>query len=189
MIEADLVEQAKRLHADGRSQRAIAAAIGKPRHWVRFTALAKSGPAIGAAPVAIDPHTRLEFHSLANLFPLIEDAEFDDLEADIKANGQHEDIVLLDDKVLDGRNRYRACLAAGFAPRIIAFRPEVHGEPLAFVISKNLKRRHPTRVNVPWWPRGSRIFRRTARPHTTSRQICRLHSQWRRSNSTSPIAW
>jgi hypothetical protein len=39
MIEADLVEETKRLQADGRSQRAIAAAIGKPRHWVRFTAL------------------------------------------------------------------------------------------------------------------------------------------------------
>jgi ParB-like chromosome segregation protein Spo0J len=106
MIEASLVEEAKRLQADGLSQRAIAAAIG-------------------GAPVAIDPHTRLEFHSLANLFPLIEDAEFNDLVADIKANGQREDIVLLDDKVLDGRNRYRACLAAGVAPRIVAFRPDV----------------------------------------------------------------
>jgi hypothetical protein len=36
MIDAGLVGEAKRLQADGRSQRAIAAAIGKPRHWVRY---------------------------------------------------------------------------------------------------------------------------------------------------------
>jgi len=140
--EAALVAEALRLEAAGNSQRQIAAALGKPRHWVRFTALAKPGPAIGAATVEIDPQTPLEFHPLADLFPLIEGAEFDDLVADISANGQREDIVLLAGQVLDGRNRYRACLAAGVAPRIVAFRPDVHGEPLAFVISKNLKRRH-----------------------------------------------
>ena len=111
-----LVAEARRLEAAGRSQREIAATLGKPRHWVRFTALAKPGPTIGAAPVEIDPHTRLESHPLASLFPMIEGAEFDDLVADIKANGQREDIVLLDGKVLDGRNRYQACLAAGIAP-------------------------------------------------------------------------
>jgi hypothetical protein len=140
--DAALVAEALRLEAAGKSQRQIAAALGKPRHWVRFTALPKTGPAIGAAPVAVDPRTPLEFHPLANLFPLIEDAEFDDLVADICANGQREDIVLLDGKVLDGRNRYRACRAASITPRAIVFHSEVHGEPLAFVISKNLKRRH-----------------------------------------------
>src|ERR1700680_503227 len=139
---AALVAEALRLEAEGKSQRQIAAALGKPRHWVRFTALAKPGPQIPAGDVEIDPHTRLEFHPLADLFPLIEGAAFDDLVADISANGQHEDIVLLDGKVLDGRNRYRACLAAGVAPRAVAFRPDVHGESMAFVISKNLKRRH-----------------------------------------------
>jgi N6-adenosine-specific RNA methylase IME4 len=142
---AALVAEALRLEAAGKSQRQIAAALGKPRHWVRFTALAKPGPAIGMAAVEIDPQTRLEFHPLAEVFPLIEGAEFNDLVADIRANGQREDIVLLDGTVLDGRigrNRYRACLAAGVAPRVIAFSPDGHGEPLAFVISKNLKRRH-----------------------------------------------
>jgi ParB-like chromosome segregation protein Spo0J len=138
--DAALVAEALRLEAAGSSQRQIAAALGKPRHWVRFVALA--GPAIGAAPVEIDPQRPLEFHPVAEVFPLIEGADFDDLVADIKANGQHEAIVLLDGKVLDGRNRYRACLAAGVAPRAVAFSPDVHGGSLAFVISKNLKRRH-----------------------------------------------
>jgi hypothetical protein len=66
--DAALIAEALRLELAGKSQRQIAAALGKPRHWVRFTALAKPGPAIGAAAVEIDPRTRLEFHPLANLF-------------------------------------------------------------------------------------------------------------------------
>jgi ParB-like chromosome segregation protein Spo0J len=80
----------------------------------------------------------LEFHPLANLFPLIEGVEFDELVADIKANGLSEPIVVFDDKILDGRNRYRACVAAGVQHRVMPYR----GAPLAFVISKNLHRRH-----------------------------------------------
>jgi hypothetical protein len=81
----------------------------------------------------------LEFHPLANLFPLIEGAEFDELVADIKANGLSEAIVVFDDKILDGRNRYRACVAAAVQHRIMPYRG---ADPLAFVISKNVHRRH-----------------------------------------------
>lgn len=84
----------------------------------------------------------LDFHPLANLFPLIEGAEFDDLVADVRANGLREAVVLFQGKVLDGRNRYRACVAAEVEPQLVYFRPEIEGEPLSFVISKNLKRRH-----------------------------------------------
>ncbi len=84
----------------------------------------------------------LDFHPLANLFPLIEGTEFDELVADIKANGLREEVVVWQGKVLDGRNRYRACLAAEVEPRLSYFRPEIHGDVLAFVVSKNLKRRH-----------------------------------------------
>jgi hypothetical protein len=86
-----------------------------------------------------------KFHPLANLFPLIEGADFDELVADMKANGLAEPIDILQGKILDGRNRYRACEAAGIELQkhdFRHFRPEISGDPLAYVISKNLKRRH-----------------------------------------------
>lgn len=86
-----------------------------------------------------------EPHALAEIFPLLEGAPFDELVADIKANGLADAIDLYQGKILDGRNRYRALLAADIetAPRHFRhFRPEFYGEPLAYVISKNLRRRH-----------------------------------------------
>jgi N6-adenosine-specific RNA methylase IME4 len=83
----------------------------------------------------------LEAHKLADLFPLMEGADFDALREDIKDNGLIEPIVTLEGKILDGRNRYRACQEAGVAVRTIMFDP-AHGDPLQWVISKNLKRRH-----------------------------------------------
>src|SRR3984893_8261459 len=81
----------------------------------------------------------LSFHPLANIFPLLEGAEFVELVEDIRQHGQREPIVLYQNQILDGRNRHRACLAAGIA----CWFEEYDGDdPLAFVISLNLKRRH-----------------------------------------------
>lgn len=87
----------------------------------------------------------LEFHSFANLFPLIEGADFDDLVEDVRVRGVHDPIDLWQGKILDGRNRYRAAQAAGIeiGPQNLRhYRPELYGDPLDYVISKNLKRRH-----------------------------------------------
>src|SRR5215831_4796917 len=85
--------------------------------------------------------TTLEFHPLSHLFPLLEGVEFDELVADIKANGLHEPIVLYDGMILDGRNRYRACREAGVP--VTTVKPDIK-DPTAYVISANIRRRHLT---------------------------------------------
>jgi hypothetical protein len=81
----------------------------------------------------------LEFHELAELFALMDGDEAVALGDDLKANGQLEPIWLYEDKVLDGRNRYLQCIRVGIEPTL---RPYLGDDPLAFVISLNLKRRH-----------------------------------------------
>lgn len=65
----------------------------------------------------------------------------DNFIADIKAHGQREVIVMLDDQVLDGRNRYIACLKLGLKPRMRDFTC-IDGSPLDYVWSQNVARRH-----------------------------------------------
>ena len=80
-----------------------------------------------------------EFHEYCLLFPQADQKTIDDISADIKTNGQNEPIILFQGKILDGRNRYLACRMAGVEPSFKEFSGE---EPLQFVISKNLHRRH-----------------------------------------------
>src|SRR5262245_26035227 len=90
--------------------------------------------------------TQLEFHPLANEFPLLEGGELEELVGDIKAHGQREPIVLYENKVLDGRNRYNACRALGIEPRLSRFEHiAAPGDtPEAYVLSANAHRRHLT---------------------------------------------
>jgi N6-adenosine-specific RNA methylase IME4 len=98
--------------------------------------------------------SELSPHPYAALFPLIDGAAFDELVADVGENGLRERIVLLDGQILDGRNRFRAAVAAGLfeaAPGRRALKlwfrdydREIEGDPLAFVLSHNLHRRHLT---------------------------------------------
>ncbi|MEN6535689.1 MAG: MT-A70 family methyltransferase [Bryobacteraceae bacterium] len=106
-------------------------------------------------------------HQFAELFPLIEGEEFLAFAEDIRANGVRDPIVLLGGAILDGRNRANALahlaetgevLGEGWGhrageplssdhleddyPWFRKFNRDVDGDPLAWVLSKNLKRRH-----------------------------------------------
>lgn len=81
----------------------------------------------------------LELHPLCTLFPRLSGPEFDSLVADIRENSQREPIVVHDGMILDGGNRYRACLEAGVEPQTMAFGG---GDLVSFVLSANLHRRH-----------------------------------------------
>jgi len=83
----------------------------------------------------------MEFHEVANIFPMMTPAEMQELRQDMRENGYRVTmpILLSDGKIIDGRNRYTAALAEGIEP-VYADYPG--GDPLKFVISTNLHRRH-----------------------------------------------
>lgn len=84
----------------------------------------------------------MRFHEVANIFPMMGDEEYSALVADIKANGQREPIWTYLGKIIDGRNRYKACLEIGIEPRCREWYG--NGSLVAFVVSLNLNRRHLT---------------------------------------------
>lgn len=81
-------------------------------------------------------------HPVAALFPMLSDRELDDLAADIAENGLLHPIVLdSEGQIIDGRNRYTACRRAGVP---LSFEQLDGKEPVAFILSQNLARRHMT---------------------------------------------
>lgn len=82
-----------------------------------------------------------ELHPLCTLFPRMAGAEFEALITDIRENGQREPIILHEGMILDGGNRYRACIEAGVKPQFMQFGG---GNIVAYVLSANLHRRHMT---------------------------------------------
>jgi hypothetical protein len=81
-----------------------------------------------------------EIHPAANLFPMMTEEEYQGLKADIAEHGQREDITEWCGKIIDGRNRLRACEELGIEPLIAEL--DAEHDPYAYVISHNLHRRH-----------------------------------------------
>lgn len=83
----------------------------------------------------------IELHPLCTLFPRITGAEFEALKHDISVNGLRHPVVIYDGMILDGGNRYQACLELGIDVNVITF----DGDNIAsYVRSVNLHRRHLT---------------------------------------------
>jgi ParB-like chromosome segregation protein Spo0J len=89
----------------------------------------------------------LPAHPAADLFPMLGDEQLAELAEDIRVRGLVEPIVTIQvdgvTLILDGRNRYRACLVAGVEPRVVAW-DGTGGSPSGFVLAKNIHRRHLT---------------------------------------------
>ncbi len=83
----------------------------------------------------------VEFHSISELFPLMGGEEFEALGKDIARNGLRNPITLFEGKVLDGRNRIRACNKTGVQARFEEWSGSAQ-KALDFVISQNIYRRH-----------------------------------------------
>ena len=108
----------------------------------------------------------MKAHPYADIFPLLEGEAFAALVADIKANGLLQPITVYQDMVLDGRNRLRACKAVGIEPQFLKFDGD---DPLAFVLSLNLHRRHLSELQ-----RGMVAARVANLPHGGDRQAANL---------------
>ena len=79
----------------------------------------------------------LKNHPAAEAFPMMDAARLEELVADIAANGQQQPITLCDGMILDGRNRYWACIDL----QIDCEAREYTGDPWAFAWSLNGARR------------------------------------------------
>lgn len=82
-----------------------------------------------------------ELHPLCALFPRLTGSEFESLKDDIRENGLREPIIIHEGMILDGGNRYRACLETGIEPCFMKFGGVNF---VSYVISANLHRRHLT---------------------------------------------
>src|SRR5262249_42127362 len=125
----------------------------------------------------------LPLHPAAEMFPPLSDAEQAALQADISQHGLHDKITLFHEKggkpsLLEGRHRANALEAAGKIlfdkhghplPEFFDYLPR-GADPVAFVISKNLYRRHLTaeqkRDSIARWLKSD--------PSASDRKIAQL---------------
>lgn len=83
----------------------------------------------------------MQNHQYANLFPMMNEDELNSLISDMRQNGYDESspITTHENKILDGRNRYKAAQSAGVTPVFVKYDGD---DPLGFVLRHNLHRRH-----------------------------------------------
>jgi len=82
----------------------------------------------------------LKPHKYADILPMMEKKDLENLKKDLEENGydKNRPIVLFEDKILDGRNRYKACSELKIKPKFIEYKGD---DALYYVISNNLNRR------------------------------------------------
>lgn len=135
------------------------------------------------------PQEPVRFHEYANLFPMLEGKPRAELVEDIALNGMQEPIVMMGPVILDGRNRYMCARETGAEIKAIQYEGD---DPLGFVISKNLKRRHMTEsqramvaAKLAKLPKGSNQHAPIGGP--TSKQAAEMLSVGRKSIERAKI--
>ena len=88
-----------------------------------------------------------ENHPIACIFPMMDEKSYQELKRDIAANGVEQWGLLFEGKILDGRNRYKACCELGIEmtwQEVELNDPEeaANFDPLQHVLTHNLHRRH-----------------------------------------------
>ena len=83
--------------------------------------------------------SQLNTHPIADIWPMMSDDDLQGLSNDIKHQGLLTPVWLYEDKILDGRNRAKACQMAGVK---VETKPYTGDNPVAFAFSLNEKRRH-----------------------------------------------
>jgi len=81
--------------------------------------------------------TGMNYHDAANAFPMMDEKRFAELKSDISERGQIDPITIYEGEILDGRNRYRACVELGMSPKT----REYDGNPWRYAWSVNGERR------------------------------------------------
>lgn len=82
---------------------------------------------------------KFDLHPLCALFPRMTGAAYEALKADILANGLRQPIVTHQGMILDGGNRYAACMDLGVKPIMTEY---TGSNLVTYVLSANFYRRH-----------------------------------------------
>jgi len=90
-----------------------------------------------SVPVTKTP--TIPIHPIATIFPRPSDEVIDAMALDIKARNQQQPAVLFEDMILDGVTRQEACKRAGVEVWVVPYGGD---DPIGFVLSANLHRRH-----------------------------------------------
>jgi len=80
-------------------------------------------------------------HELSKIIPSMSEEEYRNLKEDIKQNGLINPIVLYEEKIIDGRHRFHACKELKIEIKTEEYKGK---QPLTYIISQNIKRRHLT---------------------------------------------
>lgn len=132
-----------------------------------------------------------EFHELAMMFPPMLPAAFEAFKVDIKENGLNDPITLFEGKIIDGRNRYLACLEVGIEPTFIEY---TGNNPYNYVISKNVQRRDLTPAQkvacaANEWNGQKKVTGRPGKSGTAGLSLNALEARWHVRHQNIEIAY